>query len=163
MVRAVDAEILGWDMEEVAFGFREGFCARMASCSAKYAGKILSAAARVGSSRFTAGVPDFDLDRLVDFPNDPVSGTCLRDLDAKGLSILSEKLGNRSSMVAIFAYPCMPYGLRTPSLPINSSSSGTPCIGNGGIFLKSVGIRLWNARFSGTYNVLFSVSRYAQF
>jgi hypothetical protein len=39
--------------------------------------KIASAAAKVGSSRFAAGVPVRDRDRLVDFPNDPVSATAL--------------------------------------------------------------------------------------
>lgn len=36
--------------------------------------KTLSAAATVGSS-LLAGVPVFDRDRRVDFPNEPVSGT----------------------------------------------------------------------------------------
>lgn len=46
---------------------------------------MASAAARVGSSRFAAGVPVRDLERLVDFPNDPVSATARRDLDTVGL------------------------------------------------------------------------------
>jgi hypothetical protein len=46
---------------------------------------MASAAAKVGSSRFAAGVPVLDLDRLVDFPNEPVSGTARRGLDIVGL------------------------------------------------------------------------------
>lgn len=53
--------------------------------------KIASAAAKVGSSRFAAGVPVLDRDRLVDFPNDPVSATVLRDLVPDEVpSLLSE-------------------------------------------------------------------------
>lgn len=51
---------------------------------------MASAAAIVGSSRFVAGVPVLERDRLVDFPNDPVSGTALRILAAAGFpSLLS--------------------------------------------------------------------------
>jgi len=57
----------------------------------------LSAAANVGSSRFTAGVPDFDLDLLVDFPKDPVSAIGLRDRGASGLSALLKS--EKSSMI----------------------------------------------------------------
>jgi hypothetical protein len=52
--------------------------------------KIVLAASSVGSSLRAAGVPVLDLERLVDFPNDPVSGTALRTLDTEGLSLLSE-------------------------------------------------------------------------
>lgn len=45
---------------------------------------MASAATNVGSSRFAAGVPVLDLDRLVDFPNDPVSGTARRGLNIVG-------------------------------------------------------------------------------
>lgn len=52
---------------------------------------IASAAANVGSSFLAAaGVPVLDRDRLVDFPNDPVSGTALRALETAGLSLLEE-------------------------------------------------------------------------
>lgn len=42
----------------------------------------------MGSSRFAAGVPVLDLDRRVDFPNEPVSGTVLRILPKLGLPSL---------------------------------------------------------------------------
>lgn len=53
--------------------------------------KIASAAASVGSSftTFAAGVLVLDLERLVDaFPNDPVSGTALRDREVVAPSVL---------------------------------------------------------------------------
>ena len=56
---------------------------------------IVLAASNVGSSLRAAGVPVLDLDLLVDFPNDPVSGTALRTLETEGLSLLS-KSGKRS-------------------------------------------------------------------
>jgi len=58
---------------------------------AMYWEKIASAAARVGSSRFAAGVPVLDLERLVDFPKDPVSGTALLGLDIAGLPSVLKK------------------------------------------------------------------------
>jgi hypothetical protein len=73
---------------------------------------MASAAAKVGSSRFAAGVPVRDLDRRVDFPNDPVSGTVLRALDTAGLpSLLGEprksgRSGNIRDICAVFCtYP----------------------------------------------------------
>lgn len=60
----------------------------------------MSAAANVGSSRFTAGVPDFDLDLRVDFPKDPVSAITLRARGASGLSALPKKL-EISSMIEV--------------------------------------------------------------
>lgn len=54
-------------------------------CCARNLENIASAAASVGSSRFAAGVPVRDLDRLVDFPKDPVSGTTRRALKTVGL------------------------------------------------------------------------------
>ena len=51
---------------------------------------MASPAAIVGSSRFAAGVPVRDLDRRVDFPNEPVSGTVLRTLDTLGFPSLLE-------------------------------------------------------------------------
>jgi hypothetical protein len=49
-----------------------------AGCLLRNSAKILSEAAKVGSSRFAAGVPVLDLERLVDLPKEPVSGTCRR-------------------------------------------------------------------------------------
>lgn len=56
--------------------------------------KIASAAANVGSSRFAAGVPVLDRDRLVDLPKDPVSAAALlvRDTGLPSLLSLSEKI-----------------------------------------------------------------------
>jgi hypothetical protein len=51
---------------------------------------IVLAASSVGSSLLAAGVPVLDLDRLVDFPKDPVSGIALRTLETEGLSVLSK-------------------------------------------------------------------------
>lgn len=66
---------------------------------------IASAAARVGSSFFAAaGVPVLDLDRLVDFPNDPVSGTALRDLGT-GPSFLRLSIHNHHMISIDSAYP----------------------------------------------------------
>ena len=54
-------------------------------CLARNSENILSAAAIVGSSRFAAGVPARDLERRVDFPKEPVSGTARRARDVPGL------------------------------------------------------------------------------
>jgi hypothetical protein len=70
---------------------------------------MASAAAKVGSSRFAAGVPVRDLDRRVDFPNDPVSAIVLRALDTDGLPSLlgeSRKSGRSGNIVDICAVFC---------------------------------------------------------
>ena len=64
--------------------------------------KMASAAAKVGSSRFAAGVPVLDLERLVDFPNEPVSATARRGLAIVGFPSLLEKSG-RSGMTSDIA------------------------------------------------------------
>jgi hypothetical protein len=54
---------------------------------------MASAACIVGSSRFvTAGVLVLDRERLVDFPNDPVSGAVFLALDIFGLPSVLEKV-----------------------------------------------------------------------
>jgi hypothetical protein len=54
---------------------------------------MASAACIVGSSRFAAaGVPVLDRERLVDFPNDPVSGAIFLALGIFGLPSVLEEL-----------------------------------------------------------------------
>jgi hypothetical protein len=100
---------------------------------------MASAAAKVGSSRFAAGVPVLDLDRLVDFPNDPVSATALRGLTTVGFPSLLEKSG-RTGISGGIAQELetdlekyIAYGLCIPSSPTYSSSSGTLCSISGAI------------------------------
>lgn len=60
---------------------------------------MASAAAKVGSSRcLAAGVPVLDLERLVDFPKEPVSATARRGFTTAGFpsSLFSEESGNFS-------------------------------------------------------------------
>jgi len=85
---------------------------------------MASAAAKVGSSRFAAGVPVLDLDRLVDFPNDPVSGTALRGLKTVGFpSLLGKKSGRAGISGGIaqefeaYLGKYIAYGLCIPSSP----------------------------------------------
>jgi hypothetical protein len=69
-------------------------------CLARNSENILSAAAIVGSSRFAAGVPPRDLERRVDFPKEPVSGTARRAREVLGLpSVLLRALEDLSRMV----------------------------------------------------------------
>lgn len=93
-VRALVLERFGNVTEELSFDFRWGFSAATAASEATNWAKSLSTAAAEGSSCFFApGVFVLDLDRLVDFPNEPVSGTALRrDVEApSGLAKLSKK------------------------------------------------------------------------
>ena len=74
--RGPEVDRFGCDAEADREDFRWGFSG-VAALLARKPVKIASAAAKVGSSRFAAGVPVLDRDRLVDFPNDPVSATAL--------------------------------------------------------------------------------------
>jgi len=69
--------------------------------------KIASAAAKVGSSLFAAGVPVRDLDRLVDFPKDPVSAAALlvRDTGLLSLLAVSENMSMLCCAADVDAYP----------------------------------------------------------
>lgn len=84
-----EAERFGWETEvarELLRWESLGATANLAICAVKMA----SAASNVGFSRtaFAAGVPVLDRDRLVDFPNDPVSGTVLLIREVGAPSVL---------------------------------------------------------------------------
>lgn len=93
-VRTLLLERLGCVTEVESFPFRGAFSAARAAASAVNCEKIRSIAAADGSSGFFApGVLVRDLDRLVDFPKEPVSGTILRrDVDAPSGLLKMSKL-----------------------------------------------------------------------
>lgn len=87
--RGPEAERLGCETEVEREVFRWGV-SEDAALLARKPEKMASAAANVGSSLFAAGVPVRDRDRLVDFPNDPVSATALLVRDTGFPSLLVE-------------------------------------------------------------------------